>query len=107
MPKKSYDFLIIGGGIIGFSIAREIKKRRPDVSCAILEKETDCGLHTSGRNSGVLHAGFDHTAESLKARFSKVGNQLLKEYCKEKNIPINHLWKTRRCKKRRRDSRAR
>lgn len=93
MSKKGYDFLVIGGGIIGLSIARELKKRRPDASCALIEKETDCGLHASGRNSGVLHAGFYYTADSLKARFSKVGNQLLKEYCKEKKIPMNQCGK--------------
>ncbi|MDE3046532.1 MAG: L-2-hydroxyglutarate oxidase [Verrucomicrobiota bacterium] len=86
---KGYDFAIIGGGIIGLSIAREIKKRRPDARCALIEKEADCGLHASGRNSGVLHAGFYYTADSLKAKFCKVGNQLLKEYCQEKKIPIN------------------
>lgn len=93
MAIKSYDFLIIGGGIIGLSIAREIKKRRPGASLAILEKEADCGQHASGRNSGVLHAGFYYTADSLKARFSKVGNQLMKEYCKEKKIPVNECGK--------------
>jgi L-2-hydroxyglutarate oxidase LhgO len=93
MSKKSYDFLIIGGGIIGLSIARELKKRKPEASCAILEKESDFGLHASGRNSGVLHAGFYYTADSLKARFSKLGNQLLKEYCKEKKIHINNCGK--------------
>ncbi|HSX04720.1 MAG TPA: L-2-hydroxyglutarate oxidase [Rhabdochlamydiaceae bacterium] len=93
MSTKGYDFVIIGGGIIGLEIARELKKRRPDASCAILEKEADCGLHASGRNSGVLHAGFYYTEDSLKARFSKVGNQLLKEYCKEKKIPMNHCGK--------------
>lgn len=87
--KKGYDFLIIGGGIIGLCIARQLKKTMPSASCAIIEKESDFGLHASGRNSGVLHAGFYYTADSLKARFSKIGNQLLKEYCKEKKIPVN------------------
>lgn len=89
MSKKGYDFLIIGGGIIGLSIARELKKRNPLATCALIEKEVDFGEHASGRNSGVLHAGFYYTADSLKARFSKVGNQMLKEYCQEKKIPIN------------------
>ncbi len=93
MVTKGYDFLIIGGGIIGLCIARELKKRNPGASCAVIEKEADFGLHASGRNSGVLHAGFYYTADSLKARFSKVGNQLLKEYCKEKKIPINSCGK--------------
>lgn len=89
MTKNGYDFLIVGGGIIGLSIARELKRRRPNASCALIEKEVDFGLHASGRNSGVLHAGFYYTADSLKARFSKEGNQRLKAYCQEKGIPIN------------------
>jgi L-2-hydroxyglutarate oxidase len=88
LSKKGYDFLVIGGGIIGLSVVRELKRRHPGSSCALLEKEADVGLHASGRNSGVLHAGFYYTADSLKARFCKVGNQLLKEYCREKNIPV-------------------
>ena len=63
------DFLVIGGGVIGLSIARELKKRNPKSSIIILEKEDSRGLHASGRNSGVLHAGFYYTADSLKAKF--------------------------------------
>jgi L-2-hydroxyglutarate oxidase len=79
MPKV--DFLLIGGGIIGISIARELKSRHPSSSVCILEKEPQCGLHASGRNSGVLHAGFYYTADSFKARFTREGNQRLTEYC--------------------------
>lgn len=93
MSKKGYDFLIIGGGIIGLSIACELKKRWKESSCALIEKEADCGLHASGRNSGVLHAGFYNKANTLKAQFAKRGNQLLKEYCKEKKIEINSCGK--------------
>lgn len=89
MIKNGYDFLIVGGGVIGLSIARELKKRKPNASCALIEKEADFGLHASGRNSGVLHAGFYYSADSLKARFSKVGNQRMKAYCQEKKIPLN------------------
>ena len=87
------DFLVIGGGIIGISIARELKKRYPESSIIILEKEDKCGLHASGRNSGVLHAGFYYTADSLKARFTRLGNQQLTEYCKSHNIPLNNCGK--------------
>ena len=87
------DYLIIGGGIIGLSIARELKTRYPDASIIVLEKEKKCGLHASGRNSGVLHAGFYYTADSLKAIFTRLGNQQLTEYCKSKNIPINNCGK--------------
>jgi L-2-hydroxyglutarate oxidase len=87
------DFLVIGGGIIGINIAREIKKAFSQASVTILEKESSCGLHASGRNSGVLHAGFYYTADSLKARFTRDGNRLLTEYCDSRNIPINKCGK--------------
>ena len=87
------DFLVIGGGIIGISIAREIKKRYPDSKLILIEKEHNYGLHASGRNSGVLHAGFYYTANSLKASFTRTGNQNLTRYCESKNIPINKCGK--------------
>jgi L-2-hydroxyglutarate oxidase LhgO len=87
------DFLLIGGGIIGICIARELKSRYPDASVCILEKEHQCGLHASGRNSGVLHAGFYYTADSFKARFTREGNQRLTEYCDAKNIKLNKCGK--------------
>ncbi len=87
------DFLLIGGGIIGISIARELKSRYPDSSVCILEKEDHCGLHASGRNSGVLHAGFYYTADSFKAKFTREGNQRLTEYCDQKNIKLNKCGK--------------
>jgi (S)-2-hydroxyglutarate dehydrogenase len=87
------DFLLIGGGIIGISIARELKKRYPDASICILEKELECGLHASGRNSGVLHAGFYYTADSFKAKFTRNGNQRLTKYCDTKNIKVNKCGK--------------
>jgi len=87
------DFLLIGGGIIGISIARELKSRYPDSSVCILEKENKCGLHASGRNSGVLHAGFYYTADSFKARFTREGNRRLTEYCDSKNIKLNKCGK--------------
>ena len=87
------DFLLIGGGIIGISIARELKKRYPDSSICILEKEKGCGLQASGRNSGVLHAGFYYTADSFKAKFTRDGNQRLTEYCESKNIKVNKCGK--------------
>ncbi len=87
------DFLVIGGGIIGISVARELKRRYSDSSVLLIEKETSCGEHASGRNSGVLHAGFYYTADSLKARFTVEGNRHLSEYCEDKNIPINRCGK--------------
>lgn len=93
MKKNTSDFVVIGGGIIGLSIARELKKNYPDTHVTVLEKEKDCGLHASGRNSGVLHAGFYYTPDSLKAKFTRVGNLMLTEYCEQQKIPINKCGK--------------
>lgn len=87
------DFVVIGGGIIGLSVAREIKRRYRDCTVALIEKEPACALHASGRNSGVLHAGFYYTADSLKARFTRDGNRELTEYCEAKEIPLNRCGK--------------
>jgi L-2-hydroxyglutarate oxidase len=57
MNQKT-DYLIIGAGIIGLAIARELRSRFPEADITILEKEPDVAYHSSGRNSGVLHAGF-------------------------------------------------
>jgi (S)-2-hydroxyglutarate dehydrogenase len=89
----NYDFLIIGGGIIGLFIAKELKHRFPDQSIAILEKEDEVSLHASGRNSGVLHAGFYYTADSFKAQFTRDGNAFLREYCRENKLSINNCGK--------------
>lgn len=87
------DFLIIGGGIIGINIAHELKKRNLGAKVLLIEKEIECGRHASGRNSGVLHAGFYYSADSLKAKFTRQGNQLLTEYCERKNLAINKCGK--------------
>ncbi len=83
------DFLIIGGGIIGINIARELKKMFSDSKVILIEKEKKCGLHASGRNSGVLHAGFYYSSDSLKAKFTRLGNKMMTEYCESKKIEIN------------------
>ena len=93
MPTNIFDFLVIGGGVIGISIARELKSRNPNSGVCILEKEHQCGLHASSRNSGVLHAGFYYTADSLKARFTKEGNQRLTKYCEIKNLALKKCGK--------------
>jgi (S)-2-hydroxyglutarate dehydrogenase len=87
------DFLVIGGGVIGLNIARRLRRVFPGVSVRLIEKEFDCGLHASGRNSGVLHAGFYYSPDSLKAKFTWNGNRLLTAYCEEKGIPLNKCGK--------------
>jgi (S)-2-hydroxyglutarate dehydrogenase len=87
------DYLIVGAGIIGLSIARELKKQLPDARIMVLEKEPGVAYHGSGRNSGVLHAGFYYTADSLKAKFTRDGNLELKDFVKQNNLKINECAK--------------
>jgi len=86
---KKYDYLIIGAGIIGMTIAYKLKERDASVSIAIIDKEESVALHASGRNSGVLHAGFYYSADSLKAKFTVDGNVQMKQFCKEHDIFVN------------------
>ena len=83
------DFLVIGGGIVGLTIALEARRRFDGAEVTLIEKEPDCGLHASGRNSGVLHAGFYYSADSLKARLTREGNRALTVYCRERQQPNN------------------
>ena len=87
------DFLVIGGGVIGLNVARSLKRTFPDTRVIVIEKEASCGLHASGRNSGVLHAGFYYSPDSLKAKFTRDGNAQLTAYCRDKEIPLNSCGK--------------
>jgi len=80
-----YDFVVVGCGIIGLTIAIEIKKTFGGNVC-IIEKEKDVGAHASGRNSGVLHAGIYYKPGTLKGRLIVEGNKAMREYCEEKGI---------------------
>jgi len=91
--QQRCDFLIIGAGIIGLALARELKSRLPAADILVIEKETDVAYHGSGRNSGVLHAGFYYSADSLKARFTRDGNRLMTAYVKERGLAINQCHK--------------
>jgi len=87
------NFLIIGAGIIGLSIAKRLREKYPDKSITIIEKESKVALHASGRNSGVLHAGFYYTTDSLKAKFTRDGNAMMKSFCENQGIDINYSQK--------------
>lgn len=87
------DFLIAGGGIVGISIARELQKRFPKQKIVVLEKEPVLGEHATGRNSGVIHAGFYYSADSLKAKLTRDGNKALTEFCIERGIALNRCGK--------------
>ena len=75
---ESYDYVIIGAGIIGISLGIELLTQKQKNKILIIEKEPNPGVHASGRNSGVLHAGFYYSSDSLKAKFCKQGNLELK-----------------------------
>jgi L-2-hydroxyglutarate oxidase len=81
-----YDFVIIGGGIVGLSSAYQLLKNNPDLKIAILEKEEKLAAHQTGHNSGVIHSGIYYKPGSLKAQNCIRGYQMLIEFCEENNI---------------------
>lgn len=88
---KSYDIVIVGGGVIGSSIARELSRYKLKV--AVLEKNLDVCFETSGRNSAVLHGGFAYDKGSFKAKFCLEGNIEFDEVAKELDIPFKRTGK--------------
>ena len=91
--SRANDFLVIGSGIMGLSIGIALLESRPNIKVSIYEKESSLGMHASGRNSGVIHAGFYYSPDSLKARFCADGNKELKKLCKENNLPLKEIGK--------------
>ncbi len=93
MKEIKTDFLIIGAGIIGLCFAKNLTEIYPDKKICIIEKEKTVGCHASGRNSGVLHAGFYYYPDSLKAKFTRQGNEELTNYCLIRGLKINKCGK--------------
>ncbi|MFN3787126.1 MAG: NAD(P)/FAD-dependent oxidoreductase, partial [Sulfurihydrogenibium azorense] len=93
IKRLDVDFLIIGSGIVGLTLALNLKQKFPTKKVVIIEKESSLGYHSSGRNSGVLHAGFYYTPDSLKAKFTRQGNEELTKYCEKKGLKINRCGK--------------
>ncbi len=86
IPDRA-DVLIVGAGVIGLTIARRLVLGGCD-RVVVLEKEAAPGMHASGRNSGVLHAGIYYSPDSLKARSCHRGNVLMRAYCRGKGLPL-------------------
>jgi len=82
-----YDFIVIGGGIVGVSTAWQLKQRYPDRSVLLLEKENAYSMHQTGHNSGVVHAGVYYAPGSMKARFCKEGAAATRAFCQEHGLP--------------------
>lgn len=83
------DVLILGGGMVGLCIAHQLLERQKTRSITILDKEPELGRHSSGRNSGVLHAGLYYKPESLKAQVCVAGAKRLRAWVEERGLPIN------------------
>lgn len=88
-----YDFIIIGGGIVGMSTAMHLIKVYPEAKILLLEKESGPARHQTGHNSGVIHAGVYYTPGSLKARFCLEGNKATKAFCTQHGIRFDECGK--------------
>jgi L-2-hydroxyglutarate oxidase LhgO len=86
--KSHCDVLIIGAGVVGISVGIALLRSKPELKVVIVEKEKRLGMHSSGRNSGVLHAGFYYSPDSLKARFCKDGNASLRQLAAKYGVPV-------------------
>lgn len=88
-----YDFIIIGGGILGMSTAMQLQQAWPDRRMLVVEKEREAARHQTGHNSGVIHAGVYYTPGSLKARFCLEGNRATKAFCDAHGIAYDSCGK--------------
>ncbi len=83
------DVVIVGAGIVGLAVAREMLRRWPRLQLAVIEKEDRIAAHQSGHNSGVIHSGIYYAPGSLKARLCVAGSRALVRYCDEHGIPYD------------------
>jgi len=88
-----FDYIIIGGGIVGVSTAWQLQQRFPEKRIALLEKEDDFAKHQTGHNSGVIHAGVYYQPGSMKAQFCKQGVQATIDFCQQHGIPYEQCGK--------------
>lgn len=93
MSAETFDYVIVGAGIVGLTVAHELTRRKPEARIAILEKEAAPGMHASGRNSGVMHCGIYYGSDTLKARVCATGAQRMIEFARAENIACSQLGK--------------
>lgn len=91
--REEFDVVIIGSGIIGLTSGVAVLENNPKLKVLVVDKEQKIGEHASGRNSGVLHAGFYYSPDSLKAKFCKDGNIEMRNFAKKFGIPIMNCGK--------------
>ena len=92
-PPAEADYVVIGGGIIGLAVARELLLQRRGNAVVVLEKEDQIATHQTGRNSGVVHAGIYYPPGSQKATLTKRAIPLLREFAREKEVPFEECGK--------------
>jgi (S)-2-hydroxyglutarate dehydrogenase len=92
-PPGECDLAVVGGGILGLAVARELTGRRPGLKAVVLEREAELGTHQTGHNSGVVHAGIYYAPGSLKARLCTAGARELYDYCDEHGVPYSRSGK--------------
>jgi L-2-hydroxyglutarate oxidase len=88
-----HDFAVIGGGIVGLSVAWQLRQRQPSGSIIVLEKEPAVAGHQTGHNSGVIHAGIYYEPGSLKAELCRKGVTETMRFCRDNNIPFEQCGK--------------
>jgi (S)-2-hydroxyglutarate dehydrogenase len=93
MPADSYDTIIVGAGIVGLAVARELLTRRPSDRVLVVERETRTAAHQTGHNSGVIHAGVYYAPGSLKARLCVDGAARMYAYCERHGIDAQRIGK--------------
>src|SRR4051794_22329369 len=92
-PPDECDLAVVGGGIVGLAVARELTARRPGLNAVVLEREAEIGQHQTSRNSGVVHAGIYYEPGSLKATLCVSGARRLYDYCDERAVPYERCGK--------------
>jgi (S)-2-hydroxyglutarate dehydrogenase len=85
----NFDYVVIGGGIVGLSTAMAVTERFPNSRVAVLEKEDRFAAHQTGRNSGVIHSGIYYKPGSFKAKFCREGNTAMVAFCRQHGIPYD------------------
>ena len=89
MTRLGSDVLIVGGGMVGLCLAHQLLERGITTNVTVLDKESELGCHSSGRNSGVLHAGLYYKPGSVKAQVCVGGARRLRAWVQERGLPLN------------------
>ncbi len=85
-PAQTFDYVVVGGGIVGSATAYKLSLKFPSKKIALIEKEAQLGNHQTGRNSGVIHSGIYYKPGSLKAENCRIGREQLVDFAQSNNI---------------------